>query len=174
MFLARPVLRFSSLPARRFNSTTTSAPPLLATIRNDLKTAMRAKDTNRLNVLRSLLAEITIASKTPSPPTTDLHILAIINKTKTKSLASISEFRAAGREDLVAKEEGQVVVLEEYVKKVATVGREEIETVVRGVVEGGMGGNMGEVIKEVLKVMEGKPVVKAEVAAVVKNVMTAK
>jgi uncharacterized protein YqeY len=36
-----------------------SAPPLLLKLRSDLKTAMKAKDTNRLNVLRGLLAEVT-------------------------------------------------------------------------------------------------------------------
>jgi uncharacterized protein YqeY len=172
-------LRTSALLLRagaRFNSTSAAAPviPLLGTLRNDLKTAMRAKNTLQLSVLRSLLAEITNAQKTSSPPTDDLGILAIINKTRAKSQVSIDEAVAAGREDLAEKEKAQLEVLSLYADMVKTVGRDEIREVVERVVgELGAGVKMGEVIKVVSKELEGRPVVRAEVAGVVKEVLSA-
>jgi uncharacterized protein YqeY len=159
----------------RANSTS-AAPviPLLGTLRNDLKAAMRAKNTLQLSVLRSLLAEIMNAQKTATPPTDDLGILAIINKTRAKSQVSIDEATAVGRQDLVEKEQAQLDVLGQYADMVKTVGRDEIKEVVQRVVgELGEGVKMGEVIKVVAKELEGRPVVRAEVAGVVKEVLSA-
>jgi uncharacterized protein YqeY len=132
---------------------------------------MRAKDTARLAVLRGVLAEITNASKTANPPTTDIHILALINKLSSRSQSSAQEFRGAGREDLAEKEEAQVKVLDSYAGQVETVGKDKIVEAVTRAVEGGAK-EMGSVMKEVLKALEGLPVVKAEVAGVVKEVLS--
>lgn len=119
---------------------------------------------------QSLLAEITNASKTSNPPTTDLHILALITKTRSKSADSVAEFRAAGREDLAEREAGQIAVLDSYASQVETVGEDEIVAVVKSVVDAGTN-DMGGVMREVMKAFEGKPVVKGEVAAIVKKVL---
>ena len=140
----------------------------------DLKTAMRAKDTNRLNVLRSVLAEITNASKTNNPPTSDLHILQIIKKARTKSATSASEFAAAGRQDLADKENGQISVLDEYAGQVATIEKEELQAAVQQVMAKLEKVNVGDVIKGVMALMEGKPVVKSELAQVVKEAIVGK
>lgn len=105
------------------------------------------------------------ASKTSNPPTTDLHILALINKTKSKSAESVTEFRSAGREDLAERESGQIVVLESYASQIETVGEAEIIEVVNRAIEAGAK-NIGEVIKVVMKEFEGKPIVKGEVAGI--------
>jgi len=165
------------------------------THRTDLKDAMRNKDTNRLNVIRvillfveafapmilttsqGILSHISNASKTDNPLSTDLDILALINKTKTKSAASIAEFREAGREDLVEKETGQVIILDIYAGMVEKVGEEEITAVVNGIVEAakeaGEKVNTGSVMKKALAELTGKPVVKAELAAIVKEAIVA-
>ncbi|KAA8904486.1 Yqey-like protein-domain-containing protein [Sphaerosporella brunnea] len=137
---------------------------------------MRSKNTLQLSVLRSLLAEITNAQKTATPPKDDLGILAIINKTRSKSAVSIDEARAAAREDLVEKEQAQLLLLDAYADMVKTVGRDEIAGVVRRVVDAlGQGERkMGDVIKAVSKELEGRPVVRAEVAGVVKEVLGGK
>ncbi|KAI9795119.1 MAG: hypothetical protein M1816_000141 [Peltula sp. TS41687] len=94
--------------------------------------ALKAKDTNRLNVLRALLAETTNAAKTSQPITTDLAFLNLLRKRITASQAAADEFAAASREDLKHKEEAQLQVLEEYAKNmdVEVVSREEMELAV--------------------------------------------
>lgn len=169
--LARSIiLRRAAAARQRLYSTATSPPPLLAKIRSDMKDAMRAKDTNKLNVCRSLIAEISNASKTPTPPTTDIDLLSIINKTLDKSLSSLSEFQSAGRDDLAAKETGQIEVLKAYAKQVDRVGLDEIEGAVKKALEGGLA-NIGEAIKAVMAQFEGRPVVKGDVAGAVQRAL---
>ena len=165
------------------SSTELPAPPLLLRLRKDLKTAMREKDTARLNVLRSLLADVTSASKTNSPVKTDLHLLGILRKRAAMAKASSAEFKSAGREDLVEKEGEQAKIIEGYAGNVETVSADDVRAAVtktveevRASVEGGAV-QMGEVMKRVLGSgggLEGKPVEKGEVARVVKDVLGVK
>lgn len=135
---------------------------------------MRAKDTNRLNVLRTILAEVTNASKTDNPPSTDLHILAIIKKARNKSQTSAAEFAGAGREDLAAKENSQIEVLDEYMGQVETVGKDLIEAAVTRALEAAEKPNLGAVIQAVMAEFEGKPIVKSEIAQIAKELMAKK
>src|SRR3954471_6261859 len=82
-----PLYRLYSTP-----STEAPASPLLSKLRTDLKSAMRAKDTARLSVLRSLLADITNASKTSSPITNDVALLALLRKRISASQTATDEF----------------------------------------------------------------------------------
>lgn len=95
-------------------STEAGSPPLLSQLKADLKTAMKNKDTNRLAVLRSVLAATVNASKTESPITTDAHLIALLKKTAKKSRDAAAQARQAGRVDLAEKEEEQQRILEEY------------------------------------------------------------
>lgn len=142
-----------------------------------MKSAMRAKDTNRLAVLRSLLSQTLNASKTSSPINTDMQMLTLLRKTANTSRAAQEEFKAAGREDLVQKEEEQLKVLEEYSSGVETVGEDEIRSVVKELVDSmkaeGAKMQMGDVLKRVFspKVLGEKNVEKGEVAKIVKAIM---
>lgn len=157
------------------------APPLLLKIRNDLKTAMKEKDKNRLNVLRGLLSEVTNSAKTNSPIKTDMQLLSLLRKRAASAKHASSEFKSAGREDLVEAEEGQAKVLEEYAGGVETMSTEDIRDAVAKTVDevkGSSSGkvNMGDVLKKLLGPgghLEGKPVERAEVARMVKEVLAA-
>ncbi|KAK3111068.1 hypothetical protein LTR53_014044 [Teratosphaeriaceae sp. CCFEE 6253] len=177
----RPLFRTARfLPSHlRLYSTTPPAPPLLLKLRTDLKTAMRAKDAPRLDVLRALLADITNAAKTSTPIATDMQLLSLLRKRLTASQTAKAEFVGAGRQDLAEKEGLQGSVLEEYAGGVKVVGVERVREVVRAVAEeeggdGGKGLGMGEVIKKLLGPggrLEGENVDRAEVARVVKEVL---
>lgn len=139
---------------------------------------MRSKNQVQLLVLRSLLAEITNAQKTASPPNDDLAILHIINKTRKKSEESIMEARAAARNDLVEKEQAQLGVLDEYAKLVDTVDAAEVVQVVESVIDKlkseGARTAIGDVIKAVTKELEGRPVVRSLVAKAVSEALAKK
>lgn len=157
-----------------------SASPLLGKLKGDLKTAMKAKDTNRLNVLRALIAEVANSAKTSNPILTDMQLLSLLRKRTAAAKSAQEEFKAAGREDLVEKEQQQVEVLDEYAGCVETMGAEDISNAVQAVVDqakaaaGNVKLNMGDVLKKVLGAggsLEGKPVDRAEVARVVKRLL---
>ncbi|KAF1813319.1 GatB/YqeY domain-containing protein [Eremomyces bilateralis CBS 781.70] len=163
----------------RFQSTSASAEqpasPLLVKIRNDLKVALRAKDTTRLNVLRAILADVINASKTSSPVTSDIQLFALIRKRTSASREAASQFATAGRMDLVEKEEAQTRILDEYAGEVEAVGAEEMEKAIQEVVE-----QMKEqgkvVLGQVMKALigeggslAGKSVDRKELAAAVKR-----
>lgn len=90
-------------------------PPLLAQIKTDLKTAMRAKDAPRLSVLRSVLSAANEAARQDKEVKTDAQVVALLKKTAAGLAQAIEEAQKADRPDLVAKEEAQVRVVDEYV-----------------------------------------------------------
>lgn len=158
-------------------STTPPAAPLLLKLRGDLKTAMKAKDTNRLNVLRMLLAEITNASKTASPINNDMQVLALLRKRSAAAKAAADEFAAANRSDLKDKEEAQVAVMEEYAGVVQTVSDEEVRKAVEELKKETAAGekvDKGKFLRKLIGpggVFEGKPVEKASVVRIVQEVL---
>ncbi|KAL1845495.1 hypothetical protein Plec18170_009752 [Paecilomyces lecythidis] len=174
-------LRFSAarlgLRAVRCNSTATSGtPPLMSKIRTDLKTAMRAKDTTRLNVLRAIISETNNAAKTPTPIQTDVQLLSLIRKRVAASKDAAKQFEEAGRADLKEKEDAQVVVLEEYAGQVETLGIDDIKQAVSQTIsslkDSGKKADIGTVLKTIFApggALDGKPVEKAEVAKIVKE-----
>ncbi|KAK0511735.1 hypothetical protein JMJ35_006308 [Cladonia borealis] len=94
-----------------------AAPSLLIKVRNDLKTAMKAKDSTRLDVLRGLISDVTNAAKSSKPVTTDSQMLNIIRKRAQSSVAAAEEFSNAKREDLKSREIAQMTVLQEYMPR---------------------------------------------------------
>jgi len=140
---------------------------------------MQAKDSNRLAVLRSLLTQTINASKTSSPVTTDLQMLALLRKNAAASRMAMDEFRSAGRSDLVDKEDRQLQVMEEYAGSVETVGEEEIRSAVAEVIDRMKADQaklpMGEVLKRVFapEVLGYKPVERGEVVKIVKDILAA-
>ncbi|MCJ1245004.1 hypothetical protein MMC30_002205 [Trapelia coarctata] len=164
--------RTSSLPSD------IPVPPLLLKLKSDLKVAMKAKDTNRLNVLRAVLAETTNASKTSSPIRTDVQLLSLLRKRIAVSKSAAEEFSAANRDDLRDKEQAQVAVMEEYAAGVKTVGQDEITEVVARIIgkmrTDGQTVNTGSALKALVGPggeFEGKAVDKAEVARIVKGML---
>jgi len=143
-----------------------------------MKTAMKAKDTNRLNVLRALLSETANLAKTSSPVKTDIQLLSLLRKRAAASKSAALEFQAANREDLKEKEDAQVAVLEEYAGGVQTMGEDEIKAVVTDVLgklkAEGAKTDMGAVLKRLVGPggeLDGKPVERAEVARLVKQAL---
>ena len=149
-------------------------------IMDEMKTAMKAKDTPRLSVLRSIFSAVLNASKTDNPIKTDVQLVGLLRKTEAASQAAVEEFRGAKRQDLVDKEEAQVGVLQEYIQNsgVKVLSKEELREVV-GLVLGDLAtdqvppkNQLGEAIKRLLAPggpLDGKDVNKAELVELVKE-----
>lgn len=102
------------------------------TIKNQIKEALRAKDTIRLDTLRALNASA--QSELMSAPAgteflSDDKMLAIVKRSVKQHRDSIEQFRKGGREDLVAKEQAELGILESFLP--AMMSREEIKVVAK-------------------------------------------
>ncbi len=87
---------------------------LKARISEDMKSAMRAKDTVRLGAVRLLLAAIKQKEIDERSEPDDAAITGIVEKLIKQRKDSISQFQAAGRGDLVAAEQAELAVLQAY------------------------------------------------------------
>ncbi|MBI4809752.1 MAG: GatB/YqeY domain-containing protein [Nitrosomonadales bacterium] len=83
-------------------------------ITEDMKSAMRAKETARLGAIRLLLAAMKQREVDERIELTDADVVNIIEKMLKQRRDSISQYKAANRQDLVDVEEFEVTVLQTY------------------------------------------------------------
>lgn len=101
-------------------------------ISEDMKAAMRAKDTARLGAVRLLLAAMKQREVDERIELSDADIVAIIEKMLKQRRDSISQFEAAGRHDLADVEKFEVGVLQAYMPQ--QLGEAEISAAVAEVI----------------------------------------
>jgi uncharacterized protein len=83
-------------------------------INEDMKTAMRAKDTARLSAIRLLLAAMKQREVDERIELTDADILSILDKMMKQRRDSLGQYEAAGRQDLADVEKFEMTVLQGY------------------------------------------------------------
>lgn len=83
-------------------------------ITDDMKTAMRAKDAARLGAIRLLLAAMKQREVDERIELSDADVVAIIEKMNKQRRDSISQYEAAGRQDLADVEKFEMSVLAAY------------------------------------------------------------
>ncbi|MGZ3184062.1 MAG: GatB/YqeY domain-containing protein [Telluria sp.] len=83
-------------------------------ITEDMKNAMRAKDSERLNTIRLILADIKRKEVDEQATLDDAKVLAVIEKMVKQRKDSITQFEQGGRQDLADKEKAELVVLQAY------------------------------------------------------------
>ena len=83
-------------------------------ITEDMKTAMRAKDTARLSAIRLLLAAMKQREVDERIELSDTDVVAIIDKMMKQRRDSFSQFEAAGRKDLADIEQFEMSILQGY------------------------------------------------------------
>lgn len=103
-----------------------------AKLAEDLKEAMRAKDTVRLDAIRSVRAAITQREVDGGRELDDAGVFEILRGLRKQRIESIEQYQAGGRADLVQSETREKELLEAYLPAAPT--REAIEATVRAVV----------------------------------------
>lgn len=83
-------------------------------IQSDMKTAMKAKDSERLGTIRMLLAAIKQREIDDQTTLTDTDILPIVNKMVKQRKESAKQFHEANRPELAEKEEREIEFLSVY------------------------------------------------------------
>jgi uncharacterized protein len=126
-------------------------------ITDDMKIAMRAKDSDRLLTIRMLLAALKQREVDERIVLDDAAVVATIDKLIKQRKDSITAFEQGGRSDLVAKETAELGVLQAYLPQ--RLSAEEISAaVVRIIGELGASGpgDMGKVMPAVKAELAGK------------------
>ncbi|RMX01070.1 GatB/YqeY domain-containing protein [Allofranklinella schreckenbergeri] len=136
-------------------------------ITEDMKSAMRAKQTQRLGTIRMLQAAIKQREVDERVTLDDAAIVAIVDKLIKQRRDSITAFEQASRQDLVAQEQSEIDVLQAYLP--ARLSAQEVQAAVEKIVAdlGASGpGDMGKVMGQAKKELAGKADMGAVSAAV--------
>ena len=126
-------------------------------ITEDMKTAMRAKDAERLGTIRFLLAAIKQREVDERITLDDTQVVGVLDKLVKQRKDSIAAFAQAGRADLVDKENAEMKVLEGYLPQ--RLSADEVAAEVARIVKelGGAGpGDMGKVMGAAKSQLTGK------------------
>ena len=126
-------------------------------ITEDMKNAMRAKDSERLSAIRMLLAACKQREVDERIVLDDVAVVGIVDKLIKQRKDSIAAFQQAGRTDLVNKETAELQVLQAYVPE--RLSADEVSAAVTALVAdiGASGpGDMGKVMAAAKAQLAGK------------------
>jgi len=130
---------------------------LLIQLKDEMKTAMRAKDKLRLGVIRMAISAIKQAEIDHKTDATDENIIVILTKMVKQRKESIKMFTEGGRDELAEKEAAEVVALKFFMPQPLSV--EEVnELISKAIVESGAVSmaDMGKVMAVLKPLMQGK------------------
>jgi uncharacterized protein YqeY len=127
-------------------------------LKADLKTAMKAGAKDRMEVLRFVLAGVNGAEKDknarqPGVALTDEEVVALLQKEAKRRKESIELFRQGKRDDLVNKEEADLVIIYEYIPK--ALSEDEIAKAVDELKTKGFN-DFNTLMRETMKVVKGR------------------
>jgi uncharacterized protein len=123
----------------------------------DLNAAMRKQDVVRRDTIRMARAAIQNVEIALLRDATEEEVIEVLGRQVKQRNESIEMFRQGGREDLVAEEQAQLIILEEYLPR--QLGQQEIEHVLESVVAD-LGANgpqqLGAVMREAMIRLKGQ------------------
>ena len=102
-------------------------------LQQEMQAALKAGDKPRLSVLRMALAGVKQREVDTRRPLDDAGVLTVIERMIKQSRESVSQYRDGGRQDLVSKEEAEIVVLQTYLPQ--ALSESELETLITEAVE---------------------------------------
>ena len=105
---------------------------LNAQIKNDIKDAMRAKETVKRDTLRNIQASIKQIEVDERREVTDSDVEAVLMKYMKQREDAKAQFADAGRDDLVAKEDAEIAIVKAYLPE--PMDDTELESVLKKVI----------------------------------------
>lgn len=126
-------------------------------INNDLKEAMKSKDSFRLSVIRMVKGAMQLAKPNPREELTDDDVITVISKQIKMRNDSIKEFETAGRSDLVEQNKKEIEILNTYMPK--QLSEEELTEIIDKVfeeVKPTSQKDMGLIMKNISPLVKGK------------------
>ena len=126
-------------------------------INNDLKEAMKNKDSFKLGVIRMIKGAMQLAKPNPREELTDDDVIQVISKQIKMRKDAIEQFEAAGREDLVLQNKKEIEILSSYMPEEMSL--EELNKTIDKVfeeVKPTSSKDMGLVMKSLSPLVKGK------------------
>ena len=123
----------------------------------DLKSAMRAKDSLRMNTVRGIKSAIKYREIELMKPLDDAGILGVMATEIKRRRDSVEQYRAGNRADLADKEEAEIKILQEFLPQQLTAAEVEakvVEVIARVGAQGPK--DMGAVMKALLPEVQGR------------------
>jgi uncharacterized protein YqeY len=105
---------------------------LIARLESELKEAMVARDAERRNTLRLILASLRSAEKELQRPLHDDEELQVLQRERKRRTEAAEAFRAGGREEQAETEERELAVLEEFMPE--PLSEDELEEIIDDVI----------------------------------------
>ena len=105
---------------------------LIEELEADIKEAMLAREGERRDALRLILASLRSAEKDLLRPLSEDEELQVLQRERKKRVEAAEAFRAAGREEQAEKEEHELDILEEFMPE--PLSEEEIEEIIDDVI----------------------------------------
>lgn len=140
---------------------TTSA--IKGKIQEDMKSAMRSQEKDRLSAIRLILAALKQREVDERIELTDEHVLAILDKMLKQRRESVAQYEAANRQDLADKEVAEIQVIQAYLP--AQLSPEEIDALISDAIQE-TGANSARDMGKVMGVLKPKVQGRADVSAV--------
>jgi uncharacterized protein YqeY len=130
---------------------------LIARLEEELKEAMAAREAERRDTLRLILASLRSAEKELQRPLLDLEELQVLQRERKKRAEAAEAFRAAGRDQQAEAEERELAVLEEFMPTpLSEEGLEEIVDDVIAEVGATSMRDIGRVMADVMPQVAGR------------------
>lgn len=126
-------------------------------LRDDLKVALREKDSGRLSIIRVLLAECKNAEIARMHALDDSEVIEVLSREAKRRVESIEAFQSGSRPDLVTCEEQALAVIKEYLP--APMSRDEVAQLAReSIAAVGASGpkDKGKVMSHLMPSVKGK------------------
>ncbi len=101
---------------------------LISELEDEIKDALRERDTERLDTLRLVLAELRAAEKELLRPLDESEELQVLQRERKRRLEAAEAFRAADRQEQAEKEERELDVIEEFMPD--PIEEDELEEIV--------------------------------------------
>ena len=141
-------------------------------ILEDLKSAMKAQDKERLSVIRMVKGAIQMEELNVKHELTDDEVIGIIAKQVKTRKESINEFKKGNREDLIEQTNKEIEILNEYLPE--QLSKEELEEIINKViseVNPTSMADMGKIMGKLIPLVKGKADM-GEVSKIIKERIT--
>ena len=130
---------------------------LIARIEDELKTAMRERETLRRDALRLILSSLRDAEKELQRPLHDQEELQVLQRNRKRHLEAAEAYRAGGNEERARGEEAELAVLEEFMPE--PLSEDDLEAIIDdAIAENGATSmrDLGRVMADVMPQVAGR------------------
>ena len=136
-------------------------------ITESMKSAMKARDKNRLKTIRLALSEIKRVEVDTRNEQSDAQIITILDKMVKQRRESIKQFKIGGRQELAAQEELEIEILNEFLPQ--ALSEEEINSLIHSAIANSQAESVQDMGK-VMAIIKPQVIGRADMAIISKKI----